>query len=122
MPRTGGNGDFDFEFQIQDMALKQAYAEGRRDGVELPICQTCEGRGDGGGFDRNSSHAHNEYVEYPCPDCGGTGRRDVLSAIRDAIENEGPQPDYHQKVMARHRKEWPTLWKAIDAALEDTPQ
>lgn len=41
--------------------------------TELPVCRTCKGVGDGGGFDRNGSHALREYVEYPCRDCGGTG-------------------------------------------------
>lgn len=36
--------------------------------------------------------------------------RQVLIAIKD----EGSHPPYHREVMARHRREWPTLWKAID--------
>ena len=38
-------------------------------------------------------------------------------AIRDlfaAIEDSGPKPDVHQRIMDVHRREWPTLWKAID--------
>lgn len=43
-----------------------------------------------------------------------------------AIEIEGPGPDLHQSIMARHREEWPTLWTALDSLLnnyheEDTP-
>lgn len=34
--------------------------------------------------------------------------------LREAVENEGPVPAHHRRVMARHRNEWPTLWDAID--------
>jgi hypothetical protein len=37
-----------------------------------------------------------------------------LLEIMDAIEDEGRVPRYHRQIMARHRKEWPTLWRAID--------
>lgn len=36
------------------------------------------------------------------------------SDIVKAILNEGSHPLHHRKVMARHRKEWSVLWKAID--------
>lgn len=41
-----------------------------------------------------------------------------IEAIREAIENEGPSPSHHHAVMANHRKQWPTLWEAIDRALD----
>ncbi len=42
---------------------------------------------------------------------------DPLEQLREAIENEGPKPRYHREVMERHRREWPTLWAAIDRLL-----
>lgn len=42
-----------------------------------------------------------------------------LDKIRDAIENEGISPGYHCRVMAQHKSEWPTLWRAIEEALND---
>lgn len=47
------------------------------------------------------------------------GRYDDLTRdLTKAINNEGRNPAYHRETMARHRKEWPTLWKIIDEALE----
>ena len=40
-----------------------------------------------------------------------------IEAIRKAIQNEGPQPRYHRTLMRKHRREWKTLWKAIDNIL-----
>lgn len=31
-------------------------------------------------------------------------------------------PDYHDEIEKEHRREWPSLWKAIDALLAATPQ
>ena len=48
--------------------------------------------------------------------------RQALEEIKQAIRVKGPVPKFHKDTMKRHRKEWPTLWKAIDkatAALED---
>jgi hypothetical protein len=42
-----------------------------------------------------------------------------LIALKQAIFDEGPEPDYHQEIMSRHRKEWPTLWHAIDQLLKE---
>jgi hypothetical protein len=39
-----------------------------------------------------------------------------LVAVLEAIENEGPRPDIHREIMARHRKEWPTLWAALEVS------
>lgn len=41
----------------------------------------------------------------------------AIEMIRSAIINEGPVPQYHRHVMRKHRQEWPTLWKGIDALL-----
>lgn len=38
----------------------------------------------------------------------------AVDAIIRAIDESGPNPAYHRKVMARHRAEWPTLWAALD--------
>jgi hypothetical protein len=40
-----------------------------------------------------------------------------VEKLRRAIEEEGPQPAHHRETMARHRREWPTLWAAIDDLL-----
>jgi len=41
-------------------------------------CPDCEGRGDGGGFDRNGSLTENRYVEYPCRRCEGSGGSQII--------------------------------------------
>lgn len=44
---------------------------------------------------------------------------DPVRNLWSAVYNEGPRPDVHRAIMARHRQEWPTLWEAIDAVLRD---
>jgi hypothetical protein len=39
----------------------------------------------------------------------------ALAALDRAVTVPGPAPEYHARVMAKHRDEWPTLWSAIDA-------
>lgn len=39
----------------------------------------------------------------------------LVEAVGSAINNAGPNPQHHREVMARHRREWPTLWRALDA-------
>jgi hypothetical protein len=41
----------------------------------------------------------------------------AVEEIREAVQNLGPYPHTHLHIMARHRKEWPTLWAAIDRLL-----
>ncbi len=36
------------------------------------------------------------------------------AAVQEAISNEGSHPRYHQIVLDRHRREWPTLWAALE--------
>lgn len=43
----------------------------------------------------------------------------LIQAIYDAIKNEGISPDHHRRVMRKHRRQWPTLWRAIDNLLEE---
>ena len=43
---------------------------------------------------------------------------EAIEQLRDAIDNEGPQPRYHRAVFLRHNQEWPTLWAAIYRVLE----
>jgi hypothetical protein len=43
----------------------------------------------------------------------------ILMDIKNAIDVVGPVPQYHYHVMRKHRSEWPTLWKAIDKAVQD---
>ena len=45
-----------------------------------------------------------------------------IDCIRDAVENKGPQPKYHDAVHKKHMKEWPALWKAIYASWEELAQ
>lgn len=40
--------------------------------------------------------------------------RDVVEAINIA----GPNPDRHFRVMRKHRKQWPFLWKRVDRLRE----
>lgn len=51
------------------------------------------------------------------------GEIELLKAKRlsiiEAIENEGSVQKYHRQIMAKHRKEWPKLWEAIDWLLID---
>lgn len=42
---------------------------------------------------------------------------DDLTELLAAVNNTGSHPEYHREVMRRHRREWPTLWKAIDRLL-----
>ena len=41
-------------------------------------------------------------------------------AVQKAITEEGSRLSHHQSVMARHQKEWPTLWAVLDVTTEDT--
>jgi hypothetical protein len=42
----------------------------------------------------------------------------LLNLIYNAVTNEGINPSYHRRVMAKHRRQWPTLWNAIDKAVQ----
>lgn len=42
-------------------------------------------------------------------------RDEAVAAIIAAIEQPGRSPAYHRAIMSRHRREWPVLWRAIDA-------
>ena len=44
-------------------------------------------------------------------------QQEAIEAIRAAITDAGPHPEYHYTLMERHRAEWPTLWAALDALL-----
>lgn len=50
-------------------------------------------------------------------------KRDValdaaIRQLREAINNCGSHPEYHDRVMQEQRHQWPTLWLAIDKILE----
>lgn len=50
---------------------------------------------------------------------GRRGKRDkalqkAAEEVARAIMDEGIMPGYHREIMTRHRKEWPTLWRALD--------
>lgn len=40
-------------------------------------------------------------------------------ALVRAIQNPGPSPYWHRQVLHKHRREWPTLWAAIDEILSE---
>ena len=44
---------------------------------------------------------------------------EAIRKLRRAIEDEGRSPQHHRAVMAQHRHEWPTLWRAIDELLAE---
>lgn len=37
----------------------------------------------------------------------------ALDALRRSIEDEGPSPRVHRQIMENHRREWPTLHRAV---------
>ena len=41
-------------------------------------------------------------------------RNAACEELIKAVLDRGPRPDVHDKIMAKHRREWPTLWRAID--------
>lgn len=43
---------------------------------------------------------------------------EAVDRIRRAIDDEGPDPVRHRRIMAKHRREWPTLWAALDELLD----
>ena len=43
----------------------------------------------------------------------------AILRLRKAVFNKGPNPKFHDKLMKKHRKEWPELWIAIDEILKD---
>jgi len=42
----------------------------------------------------------------------------LLDDLNSAIFREGPNPAKHHRVMRRHRRQWPTLWRKIDRLIE----
>ena len=46
------------------------------------------------------------------------GRATGLVDLRAAIEDEGPRPDIHRKVMRETEKVWPTLMRAVRKLLD----
>lgn len=40
--------------------------------------------------------------------------RGAIYRVSTAIQNAGAFPAYHFELYAKHRREWPTLWRAID--------
>jgi hypothetical protein len=40
-----------------------------------------------------------------------------LDGIRKAVTDEGSHPEFHRKVMKKHKREWPFLWRAISFAM-----
>lgn len=48
-----------------------------------------------------------------------TSRTDIaIVRLRKAVNNKGINPKFHDKLMKKHRSEWPELWVAIDALLK----
>jgi hypothetical protein len=46
---------------------------------------------------------------------------DAWEDVRRAVLDKEQTPGFHNLVMGQHRQEWPTLWAAIDNALETQP-
>ena len=42
----------------------------------------------------------------------------AILKMNEAIGNKGPNPTVHEVIMEEHRRQWPTLWKAIDGIQE----
>jgi hypothetical protein len=40
--------------------------------------------------------------------------QESIKKVLDAVHNQGTSPAFHKYIMSKHRKEWPTLWAAID--------
>jgi len=58
---------------------------------------------------------HSEQPVYVLGDGeAGGDTHQPLSDLRRAVLDKGPRPDVHEEIMARHRREWPFLWRAID--------
>lgn len=43
------------------------------------------------------------------------GLVEKVEAVRKAVADAGPVPSHHRSVLDCHRREWPTLWRALDA-------
>jgi peptidoglycan hydrolase CwlO-like protein len=41
-----------------------------------------------------------------------------IKSIEKTITNEGRYPKRHRKIMFKHKREWPSLWNAIDKLLD----
>lgn len=46
-------------------------------------------------------------------------RPSPVEQLRQAVTVKGQNPMHHDRIMARHRAEWPTLWRAIDRILNE---
>lgn len=44
--------------------------------------------------------------------------QDAAEQVYEAVANEGSHPKSHKWILHKHRKEWPTLWRALDALFE----
>lgn len=44
---------------------------------------------------------------------------DPIADLIRAVGDEGPEPSLHRATMDRHRREWPTLWAALDRVVAD---
>lgn len=44
--------------------------------------------------------------------------RNKILQLEEAIKNPGPNPKFHHAIMKKHRKEWKTLWDAIDSLIK----
>lgn len=44
--------------------------------------------------------------------------RALIAEVKQAIDVEGPVPQYHRHVLRKHRSEWPRLWSALDKLIK----
>jgi hypothetical protein len=40
--------------------------------------------------------------------------RQLINEVKEAINFDGPVPEYHRHLTRKHRSEWPRLWSALD--------
>ena len=45
--------------------------------------------------------------------------RTLCFNIYQAVHDEGDRPNWHRRIMEKHRQQWETLWAAIDDLLND---
>lgn len=45
------------------------------------------------------------------------GAIELREGIALALTDQGIAPEHHRRILHKHRREWPALWRAIDAVL-----
>lgn len=45
---------------------------------------------------------------------------EAIEEVRRAVLDAGARPDYHHAQAERLRREWPTLWRAVEHLVQET--